>query len=121
VVRATRLSWSGSGGGGHKSEENPIEGSEDTHTMAMRGDRTLAGMMSQQPEQVEMGLPPMWNTHITSDDIDAIAPRVETAGGSVMGEPFDVTGTGRPAGRCTPRSTTATPGVRSSPPTAVPR
>jgi len=44
---------------GWEFRENPIDGSEGTYTMGMRGDRALAGTMRQQPEQVEMGLSPM--------------------------------------------------------------
>jgi len=77
--------------------ENPIDDSEETYTMGMRGDRALVGMMKQQQEQVDMGLPPMWNSYITVDDLEATVGKVAAAGGSVMAPPMDVMDAGRMA------------------------
>ena len=41
--------------------------------------------------------PPHWNSYITVDDVDAIAPRVVELGGTVVAEPFDVFDAGRMA------------------------
>lgn len=54
------------------------------YTMASKDGHAAAGMGQQNPEQVEMGIPPMWNTYITVDDIETAVGKVEGAGGSVM-------------------------------------
>jgi predicted enzyme related to lactoylglutathione lyase len=41
------------------------------------------------------GVPPHWNTYVTVADVDATATQVPGAGGSTMGEPFDVMDAGR--------------------------
>jgi predicted enzyme related to lactoylglutathione lyase len=43
------------------------------------------------------GVPPHWNTYVTVADVDATAAQVPAAGGSTMGEPFDVMDAGRMA------------------------
>ena len=53
--------------------------------------------MQQPQEQVDMGLPPLWNVYLTVDDCDFTAGKVESAGGSVMAPPFDVMDAGRMA------------------------
>lgn len=65
--------------------------------MGMRGERALVGMMRQQQEQVDMGLPPMWNTYITVNDLEATVGKVAAAGGSVMAQPMEVMDAGRMA------------------------
>jgi len=77
--------------------DNPIDDSEETYTMGMRGDRAIVGMMKQPQEQVAMGLPTMWNAYISVDDIEATVAKVAGAGGSVMAPPFDVMDAGRMA------------------------
>lgn len=41
------------------------------------------------------GQPPAWSTYIATDDADAVATRVEAAGGNVLMTPFDVMDQGR--------------------------
>lgn len=41
--------------------------------------------------------PPMWNTYIASDGVDATAAKISAAGGTLLTEPFDVMGAGRMA------------------------
>ena len=43
------------------------------------------------------GVPPHWNTYVTVADVDKTAARVPGAGGSMMGDPFDVMDAGRMA------------------------
>lgn len=54
------------------------------YLMATMGGKSAAGMMQQSPGQAEMGLPSLWNTYITVDDIAASIAKVEAAGGTVM-------------------------------------
>lgn len=41
------------------------------------------------------GTPPAWVTYLASDDVDASTAAAADAGGTVLAEPFDVTGAGR--------------------------
>ncbi len=43
------------------------------------------------------GQPPAWSTYVLTDDADAVAARVESAGGKVLVAPFDVMDQGRMA------------------------
>ncbi len=70
-------------------EENPTD-QGSSYVMASRGGSAAAGMMVQAQEQQDMGLPPMWNSYVTVDDIEATTAKVEQAGGKVMAPPFDV-------------------------------
>ncbi len=47
--------------------------------MAGIGGRTAAGLMQQPQEQVDVGLPLLWNSYLTVDDCDATAAKVESA------------------------------------------
>jgi predicted enzyme related to lactoylglutathione lyase len=55
--------------------------------------RDVAALGSQQAEDA----PPMWNTYVAVDSADDAAPRVTEAGGTALGEPFDVFDAGRMA------------------------
>lgn len=81
---------------GWTHETSPTDGGGE-YTMASKGGHTVAGMMAQQPEQAEMGLPPMWNTYVTVDDIDAAVQAAPAAGGTVMMPPMGVTDAGQMA------------------------
>ena len=67
------------------------------YSMQTIGGKSVAGIYNQRPEQKAAGMPPMWLTYITVDDIDATAAKVAPAGGSVMQEPMDVMDVGRMA------------------------
>ncbi|MFT7475904.1 MAG: putative enzyme related to lactoylglutathione lyase [Verrucomicrobiales bacterium] len=54
-------------------------------------------MMQQLPEQAAMGLPSLWNTYFTVDDIEETVGKVEGAGGSVMMPPMQVMDAGQMA------------------------
>ena len=43
------------------------------------------------------GVPPMWNTYIAVDDVDAATERAKGAGGQVLMAPFDIMDAGRMA------------------------
>lgn len=72
-------------------------GEQGIYTMARLGVNSAAGMMRQAPEQAAMGIPPLWNTYITSYDIEDTLGKVEGAGGSVMVPTMDVMEAGRMA------------------------
>ena len=56
-------------------EENPTD-QGGSYVMALKGGKPAAGMMQQAPEQAEMGIPPMWNSYVTVDDIEETSARV---------------------------------------------
>lgn len=66
------------------------------HT-ASQGGKAVAGLMAKPPEQVELGIPNMWQTYISVDDLDATVAKVEPAGGQVMAKPMAVMDAGRMA------------------------
>jgi uncharacterized protein len=46
---------------------------------------------------MDPGQPPVWTTYVATDDADAVAARVEEAGGKVLAAPMDVMSYGRMA------------------------
>ncbi|NNF54217.1 MAG: VOC family protein [Acidimicrobiales bacterium] len=81
---------------GWSFETNPTpEGGK--YTMASLKNKSAAGMMQQAEEQAQMGIPPMWNTYITVDDLDQAVAKTTEAGGSVMMPPMEVMDSGRMA------------------------
>ncbi len=72
-------------------------GEQGVYTMAKLNGKSAAGMMQQAPEQAAMGIPPLWNTYVTSRDIESTLGKVEGAGGSVMVPTMDVMDAGRMA------------------------
>ena len=61
--------------------------------MARLRGKDVAALGSQPME----GVPALWNTYVTVDDVEATAEKVKDAGGTVMMEPFDVFDAGRMA------------------------
>ena len=82
---------------GWEYADNPVEGTDAVYSMAEKNGQPVAAISAQQPEQVKMGIPPLWNTYITVDDADATAGKVEGAGGAVLAPAFDVMDAGRMA------------------------
>ncbi len=67
---------------GWEFEANPTDQGGDYYMATIDGKAT-AGMMKQQPAQAEMGMPSMWNSYVTVDDLDAVLAKVEPAGGMI--------------------------------------
>ena len=67
------------------------------YTMFAKGDAAAAGMMKLSDEMAAQGMPPVWTTYISVDDLDAAAAKVGPAGGAVMQPPMDVMDAGRMA------------------------
>ena len=74
---------------GWSFDENPTD-QGSPYIMARKGDHAVAGMMQQPPEQAQMGIPPMWNTYVSVDDLAATVAAVPDAGGTVMMPPLEV-------------------------------
>ena len=56
----------------------------DYLVFALADGRTAAGAYEQQEQERSMGVPPHWNLHIRSDDVDKDAARAVQAGGTVV-------------------------------------
>ncbi len=67
-----------------------------TYSMAkLRGEYVAAA--SAMPPDVPEDLPPVWNTYLAVDDVDASTARATAAGGTVLAGPFDIDPSGRMA------------------------
>ncbi len=66
------------------------------YSMAMRDGKTVAGLAQMGPERAEQ-MPPMWNTYLAVDDIDAVVAQVPDSGGTVMVPVTDIGEHGRMA------------------------
>jgi predicted enzyme related to lactoylglutathione lyase len=77
-------------------DDSPV-GDGVVYSMAELGDRYVAAIAPQQPDERAMGVPPHWNSYITVDDVDAVSARVEQLGGTLHAPPFDVMDVGRMA------------------------
>lgn len=75
-------------------DEFDDEGSR-IYTNFRHGGDQVAGMGGQPPEME--GAPPVWNTYVAVEDVDASAEAVEAAGGTVMMPPMEVMDQGRMA------------------------
>lgn len=73
------------------------DGSGAAYSMATVDGKQVAAISPQPPPMAEQGVPPMWSTYITVDDVDATTSQVGSAGGQVMMEPFDILEAGRMA------------------------
>jgi predicted enzyme related to lactoylglutathione lyase len=71
----------------------PFEGGEIEYTIAEAGDRDVAGMMVIPPGSE--GMPAVWGSYVTVDDVDARTARAEQLGGKVCVPPCDIPNVGR--------------------------
>lgn len=81
---------------GWEFQTNPTPDGQEYIMCTLNGS-AAAGMGKQGQEQVDMGIPPMWNTYLTVDDIEATVAKVDGAGGSVMMPPMEVMDAGHMA------------------------
>ncbi len=61
------------------------------------GGKSVAGMGQMCDEMKSQGIPPMWNSYVNVDDVDAIAKKSEELGGKVTMPPMTVLDAGRMA------------------------
>jgi predicted enzyme related to lactoylglutathione lyase len=76
-------------------DERPMPEAGGTYSMGQLDGRNAAAIAAQSPEQAAAGIPPVWNTYIAVDDVDATTALVADAGGQVAMEPFDIGDSGR--------------------------
>lgn len=67
------------------------------YTMLKIDGKDVAGLGPLDAGMQEQGVPPFWTSYVNHRDVDAIAARVEGAGGKVIFPPMDVTDAGRMA------------------------
>jgi len=79
---------------GWKYDDQPM-GDDQVYSMAIKDGGHAAAISPQSPELIAAGVPPMWNTYLAVDDVDATTAKVTAAGGQVGMEPFDVFDSGR--------------------------
>jgi predicted enzyme related to lactoylglutathione lyase len=75
-------------------EDLPI-GDGATYTFNKLDDLQVGAMSTMRADEQKAGIPPHWNTYLTVDDVDARTAKVESLGGKVLAEPFDVMDVGR--------------------------
>jgi predicted enzyme related to lactoylglutathione lyase len=79
---------------GWEYDDQPTDGPGE-YTMARRNDQNAAGMMPLTTEMAATGMPPVWSTYVSVDDIEATLARVEPAGGTTMGPVMEAMDAGR--------------------------
>lgn len=79
---------------GWQYEDNDVGGGQ-YYSMAQINGSPAGAIATQQPEEAQQGVPPHWNVYITVDDVDAVAEKVPTLGGTVIMPPMDVFDAGR--------------------------
>lgn len=67
----------------------------DPYVMARLNGKDVGGLMKLSAEQVQMGVPPHWNSYVAVDDVDAAAAHVAELGGEVHAGPMDLPEAGR--------------------------
>ena len=82
---------------GWTTTEEPTDRPGVSYTMARKGDHAAAGMMLLSDQMAASGMPPVWTSYITVDDLDATVAKVAPAGGTVLQPPIDVMDSGRMA------------------------
>jgi uncharacterized protein len=68
-----------------------------TYTMLSKGERLVAGLGPQPPEQAQAGVPSSWTTYVMVGDADEMVTATPGAGGMVLVPAFDVMSSGRMA------------------------
>jgi hypothetical protein len=79
---------------GWSYDDNPMPGSDAVYSMATLNGETVAAIAPMGPGAPE-GAPPMWNTYIAVDDVDAAVDKVSGAGGQALMPAFDIGDAGR--------------------------
>lgn len=67
------------------------------YSMAAIGGRNVAAIAPQPQQQRDAGVPPMWNSYITVQDVDATVERARELGANIHAPAFDVMQAGRTA------------------------
>lgn len=79
---------------GWEAEDRPTDMGVP-YTMFQIEGKNVAGASEMSPDMKEQGVPPVWISYVKHDDVDAIATKVQEAGGTVVMPPMDVMEEGR--------------------------
>lgn len=82
---------------GWEYEDVPMAEGGPVYSMARLGGNDVAAIAAQSPDLAAAGAPPMWNTYIAVDSVDAAVAKVNESGGQILMQPFDVMEAGRMA------------------------
>lgn len=80
---------------GWTAEEQPS--GQGRYWMFTLGGRNVAGMGEMSPEMKAGGMPTVWNSYVSVDDVDAMVAKAGELGAKVMFPPMDIPYTGRMA------------------------
>lgn len=69
----------------------------DIYSVARRYEADVAALYGQRANERRRGLPPHWDSYVSTDSADRTAAQAKELGGSVLAEPFDVMDAGRMA------------------------
>ena len=73
------------------------EGDQVVYTLGLKGEKPVLGLMEKPQQMCEMGIPNVWETYITVNDVEAALAKVTPAGGTPMGPVMEPSGAGRMA------------------------
>ena len=79
---------------GWTSVDNPLPGG-GVYTMLSKDGKNVCGLSQASQEMMDMGMPSVWSSYITVDDVEAVTDRVVDLGGKVTMGAFDVMDAGR--------------------------
>ncbi len=65
-----------------------------TYTVVKAGGKGIGGIMGMPPDAPK-GMPPMWGSYVTVDDVDATAKTAEKLGAKLLVPPRDIPDVGR--------------------------
>lgn len=71
----------------------PMGPDAGVYTIFQSKGQDAAALFTQMPEMMQQGIPPHWGSYVSVADVDDVARRAKSLGGTVMMEPFDVMGT----------------------------
>ena len=74
---------------GYRVEEMPI-GNDGVYKMLMTGDTGIGGVFEMNGPGFENGPPPHWMPYIGSDNVDAVAEKCKSLGGTIVHGPDDI-------------------------------
>jgi predicted enzyme related to lactoylglutathione lyase len=81
---------------GWEADDLPV-GDDAVYSMMKAGGRNAAAISAQPQQQLDAGVPPMWNSYVTVESADDAAAKAKELGASVHAGPFDVMDAGRMA------------------------
>ena len=86
---------------GWARRDQEMQGMDAPYKMVSLDGEDLAGMYDMAGPQFE-GVPPHWMNYVLVEDVDAVAAKVEPAGGKLVWPPMDIPGVGRMAAFSSP-------------------